>query len=164
MSGFIIQESVFLLGPFWFLLVVSFLISSLYYSRQNFGDWRRGGFSESEEQWSRRCREYVTCKSNPGFYLFLNFSRIWCSSEWLLLCSETEREALMDGGIFNICQPKPAKERPSRFGEGRKKEWTGFLRGGGRHRRSGWEKCVKQRAPEIVSWVAGNDEKGSEVT
>lgn len=113
---------------FLFLLIASFLIPCLFYSRQSCSDRRSGVISEFQGQWSRRWeRAYKrTRKSN---WVFSNISWIWSSSESLLLSSAMVCEALMDGGIFPVFSPrsKSAKERPGWFAGGRRKVWRGHF-------------------------------------
>ena len=130
----IVQECVLPPPPPWtflFLLVPSFLIPCLYYSRQSLSDQRSGLISEFQEQWRRRWqRAYKrTRKSNWVFYLFSNISWIWSSSESLLLSSAVVCEALMDGGIFQVfsLRSKSAKERPGWFVGGRREVWRGHF-------------------------------------
>ena len=155
MSRMIIQEWFVFFFPLTslFLLVASFLIPCLYYSRQSCSDERSGVIFEFQEQWSRRWqRAYKrTRKSNWMFSNICSQTSHGSDVPQNLSCLVLQwsvRLWRMEGSFRSSApgQNQPSKGQGNLQEEGERFEEATLLIGGGRQCGPGWEKHRKQRA------------------
>ena len=148
---------------FLFLLIASFLIPCLFYSRQSCSDRRSGVISEFQGQWSRRWeRAYKRTRKSNWVFQTSHGSEVPQNLSCLVL-QWSVRLWWMEGSFRSSApdQNQPRKDQGGLREEGERFEEATLLIGGERQHGSGLEKHVKQRAPETLSlWVTARDRKG----